>query len=42
MSEEVNNVVEAFNLNENDIRSITRNTIEAGFVNYDLRKKLME
>jgi adenosine deaminase len=42
MSEEVNNVVEAFNLNENDIRSITKNTIEAGFVNYDLRKKLME
>ena len=42
MSEEVNNVVESFNLNENDISTITKNTIEAGFVDYNLRKKLIE
>ncbi len=41
MSEEVNNVIESFNLKEDDINSITKNTIEAGFVNYDLRKKLI-
>ncbi len=42
MSEEVDNVVESFNLNENDISTITKNTIEAGFVDYNLRKKLIE
>ena len=42
MSEEVNNVVESFNLNENDISTITKNTIEAAIVDYNLRKKLIE
>ena len=42
MSEDVDNVVESFNLNENDISTITKNTIEAGFVDYNLRKKLIE
>ena len=42
MSEEVDNVVESFNLNENDISTITKNTIEAGFVDYNLRKKLIQ
>ena len=42
MSEEVNNVVEAFNLIEKDIIKITKNTIEAGFVKPDLKNRLLE
>jgi len=42
MSEEVNNVVESFGLDEKDILSITRNTIEAGFVNAELKNKALE
>tara|TARA_B100001057_G_C22857631_1_gene953290 strand:+ start:1706 stop:2728 length:1023 start_codon:yes stop_codon:yes gene_type:complete len=42
MSEEVNNVVESFNLTEKDILKITNNTIEAGFVEPKLKNKLLE
>ena len=42
MSEEVNNVVESFGLGEKDILSITKNTIEAGFVEPKLRSGLLE
>ena len=42
MSEEVNNVVESFNLSEKDILKITRNTIQAGFVQSELKNKLIE
>ena len=42
MSEEVNNVVESFGLDENDILGITRNTIKAGFVNAELKNKALE
>ena len=42
MSEEVNNVVESFGLTEKDILSITRNTIQAGFVGPDLKNKSLE
>ena len=42
MSEEVNNVVESFGLDEKDILSITRNTIKAGFVNAELKNKALE
>ena len=42
MSEEVNNVVESFDLTEKDILKITKNTIEAGFVKPDLKNKLLE
>ena len=42
MSEEVSNVVESFGLDEKDILSITRNTIEAGFVNAELKNKALE
>lgn len=41
MSEEVSNVVDAFDLNQEDIKRITKNTIEAGFVDLELRKKLL-
>ncbi len=42
MSEEVNNVVESFNLTKKDILKITNNTIEAGFVEPKLKNKLLE
>ena len=42
MSEEVNNVVESFNLSEKDILKITKNTIQAGFVKSKLKNKLIE
>ena len=42
MSEEINNVVESFNLSEKDIRKITKNTIQAGFVKSELKNKLLE
>ena len=42
MSEEINNVVESFNLFEKDILKITKNTIQAGFVKSELKNKLME
>ena len=42
MSEEVNNVVESFALTEKDILSITRNTIQAGFVSPKLKNKALE
>ena len=42
MSEEVSNVVESFGLGEKDILSITKNTIEAGFVEPKLRSGLLE
>jgi len=42
MSEEVSNVVESFGLSEKDILSITKNTIEAGFVELNLRTELLE
>ena len=42
MSEEVNNVVESFGLDEKDILGITRNTIKAGFVNAELKNKALE
>ena len=42
MSEEVNNVVESFGLTEKDILSITRNTIQAGFVRPELKNKALE
>lgn len=42
MSEEVNNVVESFGLDEKDILSITKNTIKAGFVNTELKNKALE
>ena len=40
--EEVSNVVESFGLGEKDILSITKNTIEAGFVEPKLRSGLLE
>ena len=42
MSEEINNVVESFNLSEKDILKITKNTIQAGFVKSELKNKLIE
>ena len=42
MSEEVSNVVESFGLGEKDILSITKNTIDAGFVGQELRSKALE
>ena len=42
MSEEVNNVVESFGLGEKDILRITKNTVEAGFVEPKLRSGLLE
>ena len=42
MSEEVSNVVESFGLGEKDILGITKNTIEAGFVESKLRTELLE
>ena len=42
MSEEVSNVAESFGLGEKDILSITKNTIEAGFVESKLRSGLLE
>jgi len=42
MSEEVNNVVESFGLGEKDILNITRNTIDAGFVESKLRTELLD
>ena len=42
MSEEVSNVVESFGLGEKDIFNITKNTIEAGFVESKLRTELLE
>ena len=42
MSEEVNNVVESFGLGEKDILSITKNTIDAGFVESKLRTELLD
>jgi len=42
MSEEVNNVVESFNLTKKDILKITNNTIGAGFVEPKLKNKLLE
>ena len=42
MSEEVNYIVESFGLGEKDILSITKNTIEAGFVESKLRSGLLE
>ena len=41
MSEEVSNVVDAFDLNQEDIKRIPKNTIEAVFVNLEFRKKLL-
>ena len=42
MSEEVSNVVESFGLSEKDILSITKNTIDAGFVGQELKSKALE
>ena len=42
MSEEVNNVVESFGLGERDILNITKNTIDAGFVESKLRTELLD
>ena len=42
MSEEVNNVVESFGLDEKDILGITKNTIEAGFVKSELKNKALK
>ena len=42
MSEEVSNVVESFGLGEKEILSITKNTIDAGFVESKLRTELLE
>jgi len=42
MSEEVNNVVESFGLGEKDILNITKNTIDAGFVESKIRTELLD
>jgi adenosine deaminase len=42
MSDEVQNLVDAFNFSKAQIRKITYNTIEAGFVNESKKNKLLE
>ena len=42
MSEEVQNLVDAFDFSENQIRKITSNKIKAGFVNEDKKSELLE
>ena len=42
MSEEVQNLVDAFDFSENQIRKITSNTIKAGFVNDAKKNELLE
>jgi adenosine deaminase len=42
MSEEVSNIVESFGLGVKDILSITKNTIDAGFVGQELKSKALE
>lgn len=42
MSDEVQNLVDAFNFSKAQIRKITYNTIEAGFVNDSKKNKLLE
>ncbi len=42
MSVEVSNVVESFGLGEKDILSITKNTIDAGFVGQELKSKALK
>ena len=42
MSEEIENVVKFFDLNQKDINQITKKTIEAGFCNEDKRLSLIE
>ena len=42
MSQEVENLVDAFGLDKSDINSITQNTISAGFADPKRRVKLLE